>query len=205
MTTTKLRFVQTDGCEDPIIAKKRLRAYMKGRRGENENRDVKERLLAEHVLQALRDKSIGTGAEKRIFVYLSYSSEAPTDKLIERLLEDGWTVYAPRVEGKTMAAVEYGEDFALSDLGIREPLGERYGGRMDVAIVPMLAADEQGGRLGYGGGYYDRYLSAHTETWRLGYGFDFQIVRQVPTEEHDVRLDGVITDKRIVWTNARAK
>ena len=104
-----------------------------------------------------------------------------------------------------MAAVEYGEDFALSDLGIREPLGERYDGRMDVAIVPMLAADEQGGRLGYGGGYYDRYLSAHTETWRLGYGFDFQIVRQVPTEEHDVRLDGVITDKRIVWTNARAK
>ena len=205
MTTTTLRFVQTDGCEDPIIAKKRLRAYMKGRRGENENRDVKERLLAEHVLQALRDKGIGTGAEKRIFVYLSYSSEAPTDKLIERLLEDGWTVYAPRVEGKTMAAVEYGEDFALSDLGIREPLGERYDGRMDVAIVPMLAVDEQGGRLGYGGGYYDRYLSAHTETWRLGYGFDFQIVRQVPTEEHDVRLDGVITDKRIVWTNARAK
>lgn len=205
MTTTKLRFVQTDGCEDPIAAKKRLRAYMKGRRGENENRDVKECLLAEHVLQALWDKGIGTGAEKRIFVYLSYSSEAPTDKLIERLLEDGWIVYAPRVEGKTMAAVEYGEDFALSELGIREPLGKRYDGRMDVAIVPMLAADEQGGRLGYGGGYYDRYLSVHTETWRLGYGFDFQIVRQVPTEEHDVRLDGVITDKRIVWTNARAK
>ena len=210
MTTSKLRFVETESARGAQSAealresKKRLRAYMKARRGENENRDVKEDLLTGNLLAALAGKSGGTGV-KRAFVYLSFSSEAPTDKLIARLIEEGWQVYCPRIEDKSMVAALYGEDFALSAYGIREPLGERYDGEMDVAIVPVLAADTRGGRLGYGGGYYDKYLSAHPETLRIAYGFDFQIVRQVPTEEHDVMMDVIVTDKRIVRTNARQR
>ncbi len=207
MITNKLRFLETESpktAEELIEAKKRLRTYMKSRRGENENRDVKEILLADNVMKALRTKDVGAGVKKRAFVYLSFSSEAPTDKLIERLLADGWTVYCPRVESKKMVAVEYGEDFSISAFGVREPVGESYDGEMDVAIVPMLAVDEQGNRLGYGGGYYDRYLAEHAETLRLAYGFDFQILRQVPTEEYDVIMDGIVTDVRIVWTSVRA-
>ena len=208
MTTNRLRFVETDppqNAEELIESKKRLRSYMKARRGENENRDVKECLLVDNVFSALKGKGMGTGTDKRAFVYLSFSSEAPTDKLIESLIAQGWRVYCPRLENKKMVAVEYGEELALSAFGIREPLGEAYEGDMDVAIVPMLAVDEQGRRLGYGGGYYDRYLAAHPETLWLAYGFDFQILRQVPTEEHDIKMDGVVTDKRIVWTNARTE
>ena len=203
MTTNNLRFVETEpqSAEDVRESKKRLRAYMKARRGENENRDVKESLLLDNAFSALQEKGLGTG--KRVFVYLSFSSEAPTDKLIERLIEQGWQVYCPRIADKKMSAVEYGEDFTLSTFGVREPLGEAYDGDMDVAIVPMIAVDEQGRRLGYGGGYYDRYFGAHPGTLRLAYGFDFQILRQVPTEEHDMKMDGIITDKRIVWTAAR--
>lgn len=206
MTTNKLRFVENEplqSAEDARESKKRLRAYMKARRGENENRDVKESLLLDNVFSALQEKGLGTGTGKRVFVYLSFSSEAPTDKLIERLIEQGWQVYCPRIDDKKMSAVEYGEDFELSAYGIREPLGKAYDGDMDVVIVPMLAVDEQGRRLGYGGGYYDRYLGAHPETLLLAYGFDFQILRQVPTETHDIKMDGIITDKRIVWTAAR--
>lgn len=206
MTTNNLRFVENEPLQseqDVRESKKRLRAYMKARRGENENRDVKESLLLDNAFSALQEKGLGTGTGKRVFVYLSFSSEAPTDKLIERLIEQGWQVYCPRIDDKKMSAVEYGEDFELSAYGIREPLGEAYDGDMDVAIVPMLAVDEQGRRLGYGGGYYDRYLGAHPETLLLAYGFDFQILRQVPTETHDMKMDGIITDKRIVWTAAR--
>lgn len=206
MTTNNLRFVENEqpqSEQDVRESKKRLRAYMKARRGENENRDVKESLLLDNAFSALQEKGLGTGTGKRVFVYLSFSSEAPTDKLIERLIEQGWQVYCPRIGDKKMSAVEYGEDFTLSTFGVREPLGEAYDGDMDVAIVPMIAVDEQGRRLGYGGGYYDRYLGAHPETLLLAYGFDFQILRQVPTETHDIKMDGIITDKRIVWTAAR--
>lgn len=206
MITNKLRFLETETpktAEELVEAKKRLRAYMKERRGENENRDVKETLLADNVMQALREKGLDARKNRRAFVYLSYSSEAPTDKLIERLLAAGWTVYCPRVENKNMVAVEYGEDFAISAFGIREPIGQAYEGDIDVAIVPMLAVDEGGNRLGYGGGYYDRYLSAHLEALRLAYGFDFQILRHVPTEKHDIKMDGIVTDTRIVWTSVR--
>ena len=207
MTTNKLRFVETAPArskEEIVERKKSLRGYMKERRGENENRDVKESLLIANVLRALEEKGMGTGLDKRVFVYLSFSSEAPTDKLIEVLLERDWQVYCPRVDGKKMVAVEYGEDLSLSAFGIREPLGLAYDGGVDVAIVPMLAVDEQGRRLGYGGGYYDRFLDEHSETLRIAYGFDFQIVRQVPTEDHDIIMDGIVTDKRIVWTSDRA-
>ena len=206
MITNKLRFVETDpkrDAQDITERKKSLRAYMKERRGENENRDVKEQLLVENVLQALACKGMGMGTDKRAFVYLSFSSEAPTDKLIQRLIELGWRIYCPRVEGKEMVAVEYAEELTLSKFGVREPLGTAYNGRIELAIVPMLAVDEQGRRLGYGGGYYDRFLAKHGETLRLAYGFDFQILRQVPSQEHDLVMDGIVTDKRIVWTSDR--
>ncbi|MBQ7771021.1 MAG: hypothetical protein IJ373_07540, partial [Clostridia bacterium] len=147
MTTNKLRFVETAPArskEEIVERKKSLRGYMKERRGENENRDVKESLLIANVLRALEEKGMGTDKDKRAFVYLSFSSEAPTDKLIESLLERGWRVYCPRVEEKQMVAVEYDEDLSLSAFCIREPLGLAYDGGVDVAIVPMLAVDEQG-------------------------------------------------------------
>ena len=78
-----------------------------------------------------------------------------------------------------MEAVAWKEDFTLSPRGIREPVGEPFSGKIDVAVLPLLAVDERGVRLGYGGGCYDRFLAAHPETFPLAYCFDFQIVREV--------------------------
>ena len=131
------------------------------------------------------------------FIYLSFSREAPTDGLIERLLADGHKVYCPRIENGEMVAVEYGEDFTLSDYGIREPVGEAYQGEMDVAVVPFLAVDKRGNRLGYGGGYYDKFLKNSTAK-RVAFGYGFQIVNEVPTESWDEKMDVIVTDEEII-------
>lgn len=199
MKTTNLRFAQDDAQESIIERKKRLRAYMKERRRDNENRDVKENWLVENFFEGIRVlQEQGILKEfQSAFVYLSFSSEAPTDKLVQRLEENGVRVYAPVLKNGEMFAVEHQEDFTLSDYGIREPVGEPFHGDCDVAIVPLLAADEKGGRLGYGGGYYDKYLRAHACTIRIGYAFDFQILPTVPTEENDEKLQMLVTDKRL--------
>lgn len=189
-TDNRFRFV--DKGETSVARRKAsLRAYMKKRRGENENRDAKEILLTENFLSVFSEK-------ESFFVYLSFSSEASTDKLVEKLLAAGKKVYCPRVEGKDMVAAEWSEDFTLSPRGIREPTGQAYEGKIDVAVLPLLAVDEKGRRLGYGGGYYDRFLRARPETLPVAYCFDFQIVREVPAEEFDVCAKWLVTDKRVM-------
>ncbi len=191
MSTNRLHFVQSA----PLSAAERkasLRAQMKKRRGENENRDAKEALLLDNFLRA------GLAEKERYFVYLSFSSEAPTDKLVAYLLGANKQVYAPVTDGKEMRAVALGEDFTLSPFGVREPVGEPFEGTPDVVVLPLLAVDGRGVRLGYGGGYYDRFLERHPEALAVAYCFDFQIVREVPEEEHDRRAALIISDKRII-------
>ncbi len=171
---------------------------MKTRRADNENRDVKELLLLKNFFE-----TIDSVEGKRFFVYLSYSSEAPTDLLISKLMEKGAEVYSPRVEGKEMVTVRYGDDFALSNYGIREPLGQAFLGEMDYIVTPLLAVDLSGNRLGYGGGYYDRYFKKQPKALRIAYCFDFQIVSQVYAEPWDEKVDCIVTDKQIVRTQER--
>ena len=102
-----------------------------------------------------------------------------------------------------MVAALYGDDFTLSHMGIREPMGEILTTAPDYIVAPLLAADEKGNRLGYGKGYYDKYFAKYPTAKRIGYAFDFQIVREVPTTEQDEKLDVLVTDKRVVYTLAR--
>ena len=175
--------------------KKRLRASMKKRRADNENRDVKETLMVE------RFYSLGYAEGTRFFVYRSYSSEARTDLLISRLQADGKKVYCPRVEGDKMVAVLSKEEYAISPKGIREPIGESYEGDFDAVILPLLAVDKRGNRLGYGGGYYDRFLK-DKQGKKIAFCYDFQVVDKLPKEEWDVPVDEIITDKRWIRCNA---
>lgn len=178
--------------------KSRLRDYMKGKRAENTNRDVKEQRLIEHFYQAVFGEMVRSGTQFTFFIYLSFFREAPTDRLIERLLADGHQVCCPRIENGEMYAVEYGNDFTLSDYGIREPIGERFTGKIDVAVIPFLAVDKRGNRLGYGGGYYDRYLKNSTAK-RVAFGYHFQIASEVPANEWDEKMDVIVTDEEILF------
>ena len=195
MITTKLHFVEEKNGESLAAQKSRLREYMKNRRAENENRDGKERLLLENFKTFLLQQ--GINEQRKFFIYLSFSMEAPTDELITTLLQADHEIYCPRIENGDMVMAKYGNDFTLSHMGIREPMGDSYDGQIDYIVVPLLAADAQGNRLGYGKGYYDRFLKKYPNAKRIGYCYDFQILKNVPTERHDQPLNWIITDKRI--------
>ena len=205
MYTNRLRFVEDEPSLDVAQRKLNLRQRMKTRRADNENRDVKEYLLCENfftLIDGLDNKMTGAGTRRTVFVYLSFSSEAPTDKLIEALQEKGFKVLCPKIENGEMFAVEQGEDFTISPMGIREPIGKNFEKSPDYILLPLLAVDKAGNRLGYGKGYYDRYLCLYPTAKRIGYCFDFQLVDEVPHDEKDEKLDFIITDKQVIKTTA---
>lgn len=201
MITTKLRFAENEP-QTQQGKKAALREYAKKRRGDNANRDLKEALLIENFYQAVFGETGGAGTRRTFFIYLSFGLEAPTDKLIECLKADGHEVYCPRLEREAMVAAKHSEELALSDYGIREPVGEVYAGAIEIAVVPFLAVDRQGNRLGYGGGYYDRYLK-NSNAKRVAYGYGFQVLNAVPHEEWDERMDMIVTDEEIIEVEQR--
>jgi len=108
---------------------------------------------------------------------------------------DERTMMPGRVEG-------FGdEDLAPGRRGVREPRQRRLiePAALDLIVVPGVAFDGAGGRLGRGAGFYDRFLAAlPVRVWRIGVAFDVQIVDRVPMEEHDARLDVVVSESRVI-------
>jgi 5-formyltetrahydrofolate cyclo-ligase len=117
--------------------------------------------------------------------------------LIDQLVAEGHTVLLPKVTGdETMELRRYTSraDLAEGAFHIMEPIGEPFTdySLIDVALVPGMAFDAAGHRLGRGRGYYDRFLAAHGGIHTIGVCFPFQRVAAVPVEEHDVVMDEVI-------------
>lgn len=137
--------------------------------------------------------------------YVSFGTEADTLRILDRVLADGKALYVPKCVPNTNRMVFYLIS-ALRDLspgayGILEPKEtEAYQDEANaLCLVPGLAFSADGARLGYGKGYYDTFFAQHP-VLKLGLCYDFQLVPQVPTQPHDVRMDGILTDKRLVLT-----
>ena len=144
-------------------------------------------------------------AEARtILAYYSLPDEVNTHQLIDELLADGKTVLLPTVIGEgEMEWHVYSSVSALKNgaFGIGESEGELYSDfsqetssseKQMIALVPGVAFDAAGRRLGRGKGYYDRFLAAHPYIYKIGVCFDFQKVPEVPADEQDVPVDEVI-------------
>lgn len=131
------------------------------------------------------------------FIYNSFSTEADTKGIIAELLSAGKKVYLPRVEGDKIVAVPYGETKAGA-FGIEEPAGKPYKGKIDVTVIPLLAVNERGYRIGYGKGFYDRYLLKDKRTKKVGLGYSFQI-ENFEEEKHDIPLDLFLCEKGIYY------
>jgi len=144
-----------------------------------------------------------------IFAYVSFRSEVATSGLLEALLDRGHRVAVPLtlVREKRLAAVEVRDlrqDLAPGYCGIPEPRKQLVAsrtldpGRIGAALVPGSVFDESGGRMGYGGGYYDRFLARDApQALRIGLAFSWQLVPRVPMAPHDVPMDMVITEKGV--------
>jgi len=143
-----------------------------------------------------------------IFVYISYRSELATLGLVEHCLaRPDCQISVPLTiinEGLEAYLIRnLAEDLAPGYCGIPEPLPaktEKFDpGLIDLVILPGSVFDLQGGRLGYGGGYYDRFLvNDAPQAIRIGVAFESQLVDEVPMLAHDQRLDYLVTEKRAV-------
>lgn len=136
-----------------------------------------------------------------IFLFVSYNSEVDTHKIINYSLEHGKRIFLPKVISKEtgMETIEIKgfSDLEKSKYGILEPCTDKYASpeEIDVVFAPGLAFDKKGGRLGYGAGFYDRYLTLlKKSTAKIGLCYSFQVIENVPMEEYDIRMDGIITN-----------
>ena len=132
-----------------------------------------------------------------IMAYYSLPDEVCTHALIDELVAQGKTVLLPRVvDGETMELRRYTgrHDLREGAFHIMEPVGEPFTdyARIDVAMIPGIAFDAQGHRLGRGRGYYDRFLRTMGTVRTIGVCFDFQKVPEVPVDANDIPVNFAI-------------
>lgn len=139
---------------------------------------------------------------KTIFTYLNTPYEINTNLLIQKAFHDQKIVLAPVIihKNEMVASFIYKDScYIKNKYGINEP-EERleYHGEVDIIIVPGLAFDERGNRIGYGGGYYDRFLENCINTLKIGLCLNEFISNQLPTSKHDIKMDVIFTQDRII-------
>lgn len=147
-----------------------------------------------------------------VLAYASFGTELRTDEFLLRVLDDGKTLLLPRVERDGIGLYEVRDvarDLSPRTWGIREPMPDRCPevdpGWVDFALVPGVAFDRRGWRLGYGGGFYDRLISGGLtdETPLVSGAFEAQMVERVPVDPHDAPVDAVVTEEGIYPRNGR--
>ena len=135
--------------------------------------------------------------------FASFGAELPTDPVMAWVLASGRRLLMPYVDGAALRAAEVRsvDELAPGYRGIREPV-QRIAvdpSEADVILVPGVAFDANGHRLGYGGGFYDAFLSAiPLRAPRVGLCFDFQVVDDVPTDDGDEDVDLIVTPERVI-------
>ena len=162
---------------------------------ENKSRLVQQKLL-------LCDKF---AAAKSIMLYVDCNNEVETRTIISKCIDGGKQVFVPVVrENHTMLAArvtsaDFENDYSKNRYGIFEPktIIPQPPSDIELIIAPMVVADKNMRRLGYGGGYYDRFLE-NTDAYITGLCFDFQIVDFLPHDSHDKTMNQIITDKQII-------
>lgn len=143
-----------------------------------------------------------------LLAYVDAKREVETRSLMEQAWKDGKKVAAPRVDGAGIMHYYYInslEELCPGSFGIMEPeescpLCETEEGLM---LMPGVAFDESCHRVGYGGGYYDRYLEKHPGLVHIALAFEFQVFPEVPFEAHDILPEMIVTERRIIRTEEK--
>lgn len=174
-------------------AKKALRIQILANRTDKLARQTSDQFARSLLTLALKQNL------KRIGCYLSFGSEPATDYFIELAKAEGLEISCPRIESDgqmVMAVLESGT--TQSALGFREPTGKAVEPTdLDLIVVPALAIDFAGRRLGRGAGYFDRYLQ-HYSRPTVGLIYDAEFLPEVPSEAHDAPVSQVVTESRTI-------
>lgn len=142
---------------------------------------------------------------EKILIYVSVKDEVETQQLIKDTLAEGRSLYVPKIQEGSLVICPLStwKDLQPGTFGILEPCEIATPAKpeeMDLIIVPGLAFDSRGHRIGYGKGHYDKLLKS-TRGYKVGLAFDEQVLETVPDETHDVPLDLIITDKTLITLN----
>ncbi len=142
---------------------------------------------------------------KRIALYAALPYELPTRPLFDAVVEKGGAALLPRTAdppGLEFFAVEHWEDLRPGAFGVLEPQNDGAAVCLmpgDLVVVPGVAFDEDGYRLGHGKGYYDRAFATELGDvpTLVGFGYEFQIVGAVPHDHRDRQMDAIVTDQKV--------
>ncbi|HEX4411125.1 MAG TPA: 5-formyltetrahydrofolate cyclo-ligase [Xanthobacteraceae bacterium] len=170
---------------------------------------AEERKAAAEIM-ATRDFPIAIKPSTIVSGFMPLKSEISPLPLMKSLAEKGAALALPVVAGKgkplIMRAWRWGEELASGVWGIREPKAEAPEVEPDILIVPLLAFDRAGHRIGYGAGYYDMTIAglrARKSVTAIGIAFAAQEVSTVPATERDERLDLVLTEREVIVIKGR--
>lgn len=188
--------------------KRRLRAAMRARSGpEDAARARASGLAACRHLVAWS----GFAGASQVVAFASLADEVDTRAIIDAAFAAGKRVLLPRISGATLEFVETrpAETLVPGRFGVSEPRSEVGARRVadgSIVLVPGLAFDRCGGRLGRGAGYYDRALAeiagCESSTRFIGVAFPRQVVERVPMSAHDVRMHGILTEAGLTWVES---
>ncbi len=159
------------------------------------------KIVSEKMQKRLKKINAFRNAQK-IGVYYPIGSEILTQDIIQELLSNGKDVFLPKIIGKK---IEFRKRTNFSSLekgsfDIMEPKDDcQVDNDMEVVIVPTVGISPIGVRLGYGHGFYDRFLAEH-KTATISLTLEKQIVKNIPKSEHDVIIDWIVTEDRILKT-----
>ncbi len=182
--------------------KSRIRQILRERK---DSLDPKERLeksraICGHLLGHIFDG-------ETVMVYTSKEKEVNSAPLIIALFQRGNPVVVPIIEKEDVSLrLSYLRDMSLlvpSTFGVPEPIGSEIPvnpEEIDTIILPMLGFDRHGGRIGYGAGYYDRFLQKNQNLRKIGIAFACQEIEKLPVDENDVPMDCIITEDGIVFS-----
>ena len=178
-------------------SKRHLRQALRDRRDRvaQETREIDSQQII-HKILSMREVL----AAETLFVYVSFRSEVQTHGLLNQLLQLEKQVCVPFVDANDqMQAVPFvcWDDMQPDHFGVLVPKRSTPTNKIiETSIVPGLGFTTRGARLGYGKGYYDRFLAIQGSCTKIGVAFDCQIVEQMPTESFDCAMDYVVTEKR---------
>ncbi len=162
------------------------------------DRETEDALIHDAVMNVIRDRAVDT-----VLIYVSFRTEVDTHGIIDTCINSGIRVAVPRVEQREIVFyyIDSQSDLERGYMGIPEPtegcVPVSAGSCSSLIIAPGSVFDRNGNRIGYGGGYYDRFISRNPDIYSIGLAYSCQIVDSIPEDEWDRPLDMVITGEAI--------
>ena len=177
-----------------------FRQLFKKQRSELTDNQVK--ILNKRIFKNLTTIKIWDNNFYHLYLSNDLNKEVETDKLINLLFDKNKRVFVPKIIGKDLIHIEINKStsYSKNPLGIREPVSSIKTDKdlFEVIFVPLLAFDKQGDRVGYGGGYYDKFLvNIKKNAITIGLSLFNPIDKIIDIEKHDIKLDYVVTPKTV--------